>query len=213
MNKILSLLFVALLPIVASAYDAKIDGIYYLFSGDKATVTFQKHQNYTYMSDYTGEVVIPESVAYNGKTYSVTSIGNYAFADCSSLTSITIPSSVTSIGFEAFLGCSGLTSITIPNSVTSIRHFAFWGCSGLTSVTIPNSVTSIGDGAFYNCSSLTSVHITDVLSWCNIAFSTYDSNPLANSNHLYMNGEEINDLPDLRHHPKQRDQHRQLCLL
>ena len=146
------------------------------------------------MSDYTGEVVIPESVAYNGKTYSVTSIGNYAFADCSSLTSITIPSSVTSIGFEAFLGCSGLTSITIPNSVTSIRHFAFWGCSGLTSVTIGNGVTSIGDGAFYNCSSLTSVHITDVLSWCNIAFSTYDSNPLANANHLYMNGEEINDL-------------------
>ena len=194
MNMILSLLFVALLPIVASAYDAKIDGIYYLFSGDKATVTFQKHQNYTYMSDYTGEVVIPESVAYNGKTYSVTSIGNYAFADCSSLTSITIPSSVTSIGFEAFLGCSGLTSITIPNSVTSIRHFAFWGCSGLTSVTIGNGVTSIGDGAFYNCSSLTSVHITDVLSWCNIAFSTYDSNPLANANHLYMNGEEINDL-------------------
>ena len=90
---------------------------------------------------------------------SVTSIGNYAFSGCSGLTSITIPNSVTSIGDYAFLGCSGLTSITIPNSVTSIEEFAFSGCSGLMSVTIPNSVTSIGGSAFYGCSSLTSINI------------------------------------------------------
>ena len=80
---------------------------------------------------------------------SVTSIGNYAFANCSGLTSITIGNSVTSIGNSAFYYCSGLTSVTIPNSVTSIGNHVFWGCSGLTSVTIPNSVTSIGGSAFY----------------------------------------------------------------
>jgi hypothetical protein len=90
---------------------------------------------------------------------SVTSIGNYAFYECSGLTSITIGNSVTSIGWRAFQYCSGLTSVTIPNSVTSIGNVAFASCSGLTSVTIPNSVTSIGDYAFNNCSGLTSVTI------------------------------------------------------
>ncbi|MDB4546959.1 leucine-rich repeat domain-containing protein [Akkermansiaceae bacterium] len=91
----------------------------------------------------------------------VTSIGNYAFADCSSLTSITIPDSVTSIGDEAFTRCSSLTSITIPDGVTSIRNFAFTGCTSLTSITIPDSVTSIGDTAFRSCTSLTSITIPD----------------------------------------------------
>ncbi|MDY6438645.1 MAG: leucine-rich repeat domain-containing protein [Prevotella sp.] len=85
---------------------------------------------------------------------SVTSIGDYAFSDCSSLTSITIPNSVTSIGSYAFDGCSGLTSFEIPNGVTSIGSYAFTGCSGLTSVTIPNSVTSIGGGAFSDLTSI-----------------------------------------------------------
>lgn len=89
----------------------------------------------------------------------VTSIGNYAFYECSGLTSVTIPNSVTSIGIYAFYGCSGLISVTIPNSVTSIGAYTFHGCSGLTSVTIPNSVTSIGDNAFRGCSGLTSVTI------------------------------------------------------
>ena len=104
-------------------------------------------------------VVIPETVTYQGTTYSVTSIGYAAFAYCSSLTSVTIPNSVTSIDYWAFYDCSSLTSVTIPNSVTSIGNYAFQNCSSLTSVTIPNSVTSIGDQAFYYCSSLTSVEI------------------------------------------------------
>ncbi|MBQ8060217.1 MAG: leucine-rich repeat protein, partial [Prevotella sp.] len=90
---------------------------------------------------------------------SVTSIGSWAFYNCSGLTSVTIPNSVTSIGDRAFYNCSGLTSVTIPNSVTSIGSWAFYNCSGLTSVTIPNSVTSIGSWAFSGCSGLTSVTI------------------------------------------------------
>ena len=92
---------------------------------------------------------------------SVTSIGKYAFRYCSSLTSIAIPNSVTEIGYGAFWDCDSLTSVTIPNSVTSIGESVFLGCNSLTSVTIPDSVTSIGSSAFCNCTSLTSVTIPD----------------------------------------------------
>ena len=103
---------------------------------------------------------------------SVTSIGYYAFQDCSSLTSITIPSSVTSIGGSAFSGCTSLTSITIPDSVTSIGDLAFSDCTSLTSITIPDSVTEIGSSAFSGCTSLTSITIPDsVTSIGDLAFS------------------------------------------
>ena len=91
----------------------------------------------------------------------VTSIGNYAFSGCSSLTDITLPSSVTSIKSCAFYKCSQLASIEIPSSVTSIGNSAFQNCTGLTSITIPESVTSIGDSAFRNCTGLTSITISD----------------------------------------------------
>ena len=103
----------------------------------------------------TGAVTIPSTLG--GKP--VTSIGDYAFYNCSGLTSVTIPNSVTSIGSLAFSGCRGLTSVTIPNSVTSIGDWAFSGCRGLTSVTIPDSVTNIESSAFAGCSGLTSVTI------------------------------------------------------
>ncbi len=89
---------------------------------------------------------------------SVTSIGERAFDDCSSLTSITIGDGVTSIGEGAFIGCNSLTSVTIGDGVTSIGEGAFIGCNSLTSITIPDSVTSIGSSAF-SCRSLISVTI------------------------------------------------------
>ena len=96
----------------------------------------------------TGTYVIPNSV---------TTIGEWAFEGCLSLTSITIPRSVTTIGNHAFDGCNSLTSIIIPSSVTKIEYYAFTRCGSLTSITIPSSVTKIGSGAFDFCNSLTSI--------------------------------------------------------
>lgn len=84
-------------------------------------------------------------------------IGNYAFSDCSGLTSLILPSNVTSIGYSAFYGCIRLTSLTLPSSVTSIGSSAFEGCRSLTSLILPSSVTEIGESAFRGCSSLASL--------------------------------------------------------
>ena len=137
-----------LLPLLAKAEAVEINGIYYNLSTENYTAEVTYAPDYFY---YSGEIVIPETVNYEGMSYSVTSIGNGTFFRCLDVTSITIPNSVTTIGFRAFYSCSGLTSITIPNSVTSIGNYAFHGCSSLTFITIPNSVTSIGTEAFYSC--------------------------------------------------------------
>ena len=83
------------------------------------------HYNWDGYDKPTGDLVIPESVNYNGITYSVTTISMCTFSDCNGLTSITIPNSVTTIEYQAFFGCSGLTSITIPNSVIFLDRDAF----------------------------------------------------------------------------------------
>ncbi len=157
----------------------------------------------TYDNYVSGNVVIPDTVAYNGTTYnvtelravgvfgtfdgcdsiisviipnSVTIIGDWAFWNCHSLTSINIPNSVTTIGKSVFGDCISLTSITIPNSVTTIGASAFTGCTNLTSVTIPNSITTIEGCTFNACRSLTSISIPNsVTSIGESAFSNCSS--------------------------------------
>jgi hypothetical protein len=89
---------------------------------------------------------------------SIINIGGQAFANCISLTSVTMGNNVTSIGQGAFYSCTSLASVTIPDNVTDIGIYAFEGCTGLTNVTIGNSVTSIGDDAFANCTNLSSIY-------------------------------------------------------
>ena len=159
------------------------DQINYFLNSENKTASVESKSG-----GYTGDIVIPESVEYDGEAYPVTSIYKDAFKNCSGLTSLTIPNSVTSIGKNAFKNCSGLTSVTIGNGVTEIGDGAFAGCSKLTSVTLNNNnivsgererssiikgyfgiqiekcilgedVMSIGDWTFHGCSNLISVTI------------------------------------------------------
>ena len=150
MKKLVTLLLALVATTALWAADFKVDGIYYNILTDKTNeveVTYQyqwSSDNYSYLT----AAVIPEIVTYNGKTYSVTSIGYDAFDGCSSLTSVTLGNSVTSIGEWAFSGCDGVTSVTIGNSVTSIGEYAFEGCSKIREVTAymptPPAATSCG---------------------------------------------------------------------
>ena len=216
MKKHILLLAIMLLPMVAGAYDAYIDGIYYSLNKEAktATVTYAAgYSNYN-QNAYTGKVNIPATVNYNGDVYNVTSIGYGAFQGCSGLTSVTIPNSVTSIGGDAFdgtgwynnqsdgilylenwlIGYKGekpMGKLVIAEGTRGLAEDAFSGCSGLTSVTIPNSVTRIGSATFNSCSGLTAVHISDIAAWCKISFG---NNPLYYAHHLYLGEEEIKDL-------------------
>lgn len=150
------------------------------------SVTRIKYYAFYYCKNLTGKLIIPNSVI---------SIGHTAFSQCFGLTSVTIGNSVESIEDYVFYKCTGLTGeLIIPNSVTSIGEDVFNGCSGLTSIIMGNSVTSIGSYAFSGCSGLKEVHINDLASWCKIAFSRADSNPLVYAKHLYFNDNEITEL-------------------
>ena len=123
MKRLFSLSVCLMMALLSFAHDFESGGIYYNITSSSSltvAVTYQGTSYSQYQNEYEGVVNIPESVEYNGTTYSVTSIDEYAFRDCSTLFSITIPSSVKSIGSWAFESCSSLTAVTIPNSVTSI---------------------------------------------------------------------------------------------
>ena len=183
-------LFTALLLLccigTTKAHDFEVDGIYYNITDatNKTVAVTYYGGSFNYVTnEYTGCVVIPENVNYNSTTYSVTSIGNYAFEGCYNLKSIEIPNSVTSIGSDAFYGCSGLTSIVIGNSVTSIGYRAFEGTAwynnqpdgvvyadnvlykykgtmpSYTSVVVKEGTLGIAEYAFEHCSGLTSITI------------------------------------------------------
>ena len=150
--------------------------IYYSFNSDgtSVSVTYQGTSYTSYSNEYTGDVVIPETATYGGKTYSVTSIGNYAFDACSGLTSVTIPNSVTSIGSYAFRGCSGLTSVTIPNSVTSIGSSAFYDTK-IKSLTIGSGIQTIASDAFSYSSSANGAKPVKVVWLANTPPSGYEN--------------------------------------
>ena len=212
MKKLFTIFLFSLLPLMASAYvpdgysiayDVKINGLYFNLNTNGETktaeVTYQAIDIYgNTFSDCSGDIIIPESVTYEGITYSVTSIGERAFWRCDRLTSVAIPNSVTSIGNGA-ISCFGMTSITIPNSVSSMGYSALpysWyeeQPDGLvyvgkilyrykgtmpegTSINIKEGTIGIAGGAFEDCTGLTSVDIPNsVTSIGNGAFENCSS--------------------------------------
>lgn len=145
-------------------YDAYVDGIYYALNKESMTaaVTLKEMKvlhimdphnpvMITYISDYKGDVVIPETIMVEGKEYRVTSIVSHAFHECNGLQSVSIPATVTSIGSYAFYGCTRLNSVNLPAKLRTVQGSVFEGCSALTSVGMPFTVDSIGEKAFYGC--------------------------------------------------------------
>lgn len=169
--KLVQVLLIMLFSVIVNsvyAYDFKADGIYYniLSAADKTCEVTSGD------AKYTGDVTIPSTVQYNGRTLSVTKVGDNAFSSCTGLKSVAIPNSINNIGEYAFYNCTGLVSIEIPNSVTNLGDNVFDNCTGLISVTIPSSITRIGYRAFSYCASLSSIFIPN--SVLSIGYSAFE---------------------------------------
>ena len=190
-KKLITLLLAIVLPVTIFAlpptnydnYEFEVDGIYYKIEGDVACVTYQRYESGMHLSDYHGDVVIPSSVTYQGKTYPVKTIDFYAFNYCQGLTSITIPESITTIRNNAFYLCTGLTRVNITDIDAWCRimmgnanpliyaHHLYLNGTEVTDVTIPDGITAISNYAFDCCEGLISLTIpSSVISIGNNAF-------------------------------------------
>lgn len=155
-------------------YGVKIGDLYYdlsssSYSGNTATVTSPSSSS----EKYSGDIIIPSSVTYEGTTYNVTYIKSYAFRNCTGLISINIPNSITGVGGNVFYGCTGLVTISIPGSIETIPEDAFAYCTNLVSVNIGDGIKIIEgrhtidsnypykeyySGAFRGCTKLKSIN-------------------------------------------------------
>lgn len=155
---ILCILF--LIPCFCFAYDVEVDGICYGFMGSRrAYVTHHGEWagNGVQGQTYSGDLVIPEQISYNGRTYTVFSVDENAFAGSENLTSVSLPSTVRALSSCAFLGCTNLRQVTLPKGLLAISNCAFLGCSSLQQVTLPRHAEKVDSFTFYCCSSMTSV--------------------------------------------------------
>ncbi len=157
----ITFLLLAMLPATTFAVNFEVDGIYYVTSGNQATVSAKNSD----AEPYAGDLIIPETVTYRGTTYTVTAIGNAAFAYCHEVNSVNIPNTVTSIGNYAFNSLVRLKSVNLPNSIKHIGEYAFVSCMCMVIIdnALPDSIVSVGEGAFHNCQTLQFSHIPSTL--------------------------------------------------
>ena len=140
----------------AFAYDFCVDDIYYTVDSatNEATVVYRER----YVASYSGNVVIPETVTYEGTTYTVTAIGGSAFA-YSTLESISLPNTIKTIDGYVFYDCKGLTELVIPNSVTTIGQYLCEGARDLRRVFVGSGVETVGTYLFEDCYQLESIEV------------------------------------------------------
>ena len=156
-------------PLVGVKFYDDASRLYYIItSGNTVEVTYDQWHFNTYVGDY----VVPETVTYEGVTYTVTAIGELAFGGCegelnsvivsntvttiersafessTKLRTVVLPNSVENIAPRTFTNCAKLSSVRLPDGITYIPNFMFEGCESLTSFTIPPTVTHIGESAF-----------------------------------------------------------------
>ena len=157
MRRILSLAFFFMSIGMLHAYDVEVDGICYGLIGTRsAFVTYRSWDNEV-LDYYTGRVVIPEQISYNGHTYPVLSIGENAFAGQENLISVQLPSSLRAVSSNAFLGCTNLQQVDVPKTILVFGSCAFTGCTSLQQITLPRQAEFVDSLTFYCCASLTSV--------------------------------------------------------
>ena len=152
-----------------SSYTKGNDTFYYIIKPDDTTEIIGCETTST-------EITVPEEI--DGHT--VSSIGDYGFAKCSTLNSITIPKNIKTIGKYAFDGCTGLINATIPTTVNSVGDYAFHNCTGLKNVTISEGVESIGKGCFYNCTSLAEAVVPDTAKYVG-SYAFYNCTSMVNA--------------------------------
>ena len=218
MKKLIFTILVMFMPMLASADPVEIDGLFYNLTKKAKIAEVTSSPD----ASYSGDITIPEQVTYEDIVYDVTSIGDFAFAECENLVSVQIPSSVRVLEEGAFIGCENLISVNIPEGVTEIRNSCFFG-TGLTEITIPKSVKSIDNRAFgYNLKSITMlcgegtylgqrwiecnyddqlcIHIESLKDWSGVPVEGIAYGHIANtetkypSYRLFLNDEEITDL-------------------
>ena len=145
----LATIAVLLFSITANAHEFEVDGIYYSkTSNTEVSVTYRGSYYDSYNNEYSGNVVIPSTVRYSGKEYSVTSIGYHAFYSCDNLTSITIPNSVTSIGDEAFRDCSSLWKVLNFSNLNITKGSSGYGYVGFYAYVVANNAELIDNYVF-----------------------------------------------------------------
>ncbi len=145
-------------------YTFFVDGIYYALVGDdEVYVSSYAYRSYEidYECPYSGDVVIPDDVAFKGKTYKVTGIIDYAFADGEDITSVQFGANIEMIGMLAFRNCTSLTAIDIPESLTTIDEGAFAGCSSLVEMELPDGMDKVPESIFTGCTSLRKVTLPE----------------------------------------------------
>lgn len=172
MKKLVTTLFLSSLAIMASAYDAEVNGLYYNLNQEskQASVTYKATDEDGYLNgDYTGDVIIPSEIVYNGNSFQVTAIGDSAFCNCEYLRSLVIPSSIVYIGADAFNNCWSLTSLDLPDGITYIGNGAFNSCSQLVINAIPSGLTTITRDCFSACQGFVDIvipeNVTEIQEW------------------------------------------------
>lgn len=158
----------------ALAYDFVSDNILYRYNddGESVSVTYMRskgsQRRYDIKDSYRGDVVVPAEVTYDGVTYPVTAVDEYAFQQCNGLTSVQLPASISKIGVCAFYYSTSLKSVNIPDAVTDIGEWAFQG-SGIENATIPQGVLEIKGAVFSQCKALKTVVLPEGLTQIDVS--------------------------------------------
>lgn len=211
MKKLITLILSLMCLQLANANGVLIEELYYLLNDEDLTaqVTYNintqpSYSNPAYQNFSSKNLTVPSQVEFQNKKYAVTSIGDYAFYNCSGLLSISFPDCLTSIGEYAFYDCRGLTSISFPNSLALIGNSAFLGSENIKTVSFNESSPSIGSGAFSECRGLREVNISSLEAWHKIkfpdAYSYFDptgANPNSYAMNLLIDGKELSGIVTL----------------